>query len=128
MILVARDISRRFLEGALRLEAFSITHKPLEREELLMQLRRIMDRYYPPGEAAQSSEEPGGAAAISATHIIRPSVVRFDVEMGTEPVPQSDEKPQDLAPEDQAQQTPDQQPPTPTRRIFRFRITRFHRG
>jgi DNA-binding NtrC family response regulator len=50
VILVARDATRRFLEGALRLEAFSIAHKPLEREELLMQLRRVMERYYPLGQ------------------------------------------------------------------------------
>lgn len=46
VILVASQVSRRFLEDALRLAAFSVAHKPLEREELLMQLRRIFERFY----------------------------------------------------------------------------------
>ena len=46
VVLVARQTTRAFMEGALRLEAFSIVHKPLEREELLIQLRRIVERYY----------------------------------------------------------------------------------
>ncbi|NQU76527.1 MAG: response regulator [Planctomycetes bacterium] len=45
VVLVVRNITRRFLEGALRLEAFSIVHKPLEREELLIQLWRIVERH-----------------------------------------------------------------------------------
>ncbi len=46
VILVVREVTRRFMEDALRLTAFSIAHKPLEREELLIQLRRIIKRYY----------------------------------------------------------------------------------
>ena len=46
VVLVAGQVTRRFMEGALRLEAFSIVHKPLGREELLIQLRRIVDRCY----------------------------------------------------------------------------------
>ena len=44
VVLVAREATRRFMEGALRLAAFSIVHKPLEREDLLIQLRRIVER------------------------------------------------------------------------------------
>jgi DNA-binding NtrC family response regulator len=44
VVLVARSATRRFMEVALRLAAFSIVHKPLEREELLIQLRRIVER------------------------------------------------------------------------------------
>lgn len=44
VVLVAQEVSRRFLEDALRLAAFSVAHKPLEREELLMHLRRIFER------------------------------------------------------------------------------------
>lgn len=44
VVLVAQEVSRRFLEDALRLAAFSIAHRPLEREELLMHLRRIFER------------------------------------------------------------------------------------
>ena len=47
VVLVARRRSRRFMEGALRLAAFSVVDKPLEREELLIQLRRIVDRFGP---------------------------------------------------------------------------------
>ncbi len=46
VVLVAKQASRRFMEGALRLAAFSVVHKPLEREELLIQLRRIVERFY----------------------------------------------------------------------------------
>ena len=46
VVLVVRRATRRFMEGALRLEAFSVVHKPLEREELLVQLRRILERFY----------------------------------------------------------------------------------
>jgi len=46
VILVARRTPRRFMEGALRLAAFSIVHKPVEREELLIQLRRLVDRFH----------------------------------------------------------------------------------
>ena len=44
VVLVASSLSRRFLEGALRLEAFSVVRKPMQREELLIQLRRIVER------------------------------------------------------------------------------------
>jgi DNA-binding NtrC family response regulator len=44
VVLVIGQANRRFLEGALRLEAFSILHKPVEREDLLIQLRRIVER------------------------------------------------------------------------------------
>ena len=44
VVLVVRRATRRFMEGALRLDAFSVVHKPLEREELLVQLRRIVER------------------------------------------------------------------------------------
>lgn len=46
VVLVAHEVSRRFMEDALRLAAFSVVHKPLEREELLIQLRRIFERFY----------------------------------------------------------------------------------
>jgi len=46
VILVVREVTRRFMEDALRLTAFSIAQKPLEREELLIQLRLILKRYY----------------------------------------------------------------------------------
>jgi len=46
VVLVAQRTPRRFMEGALRLAAFSIVHKPVEREELLIQLRRLVDRFY----------------------------------------------------------------------------------
>lgn len=45
VVLVARRVSRRFMENALRLEAFCVVHKPLEREELLIQLRRLVERF-----------------------------------------------------------------------------------
>ena len=47
VVLVVREVSRRFMESALRLTAFSIVQKPIEREELLIQLRRILERFYP---------------------------------------------------------------------------------
>lgn len=46
VVLVTREVSRWFMEDALRLAAFSVAHKPLEREELLIQLRRIFERFY----------------------------------------------------------------------------------
>ena len=46
VVLVAQRTPRRFMEGALRLAAFSIVHKPIEREELLIQLQRLVDRFY----------------------------------------------------------------------------------
>ncbi len=46
VVLVAQQVSRRFLEDALRLAAFSVAHKPLEREELLIQVRLIIERYH----------------------------------------------------------------------------------
>lgn len=46
VVLVAHRTPRRFMEGALRLTAFSVVHKPVEREELLIQLRRLVDRFY----------------------------------------------------------------------------------
>lgn len=44
VVLVTGRVTRRFMEGALRLEAFSIVHKPVEREDLLIQLQRILQR------------------------------------------------------------------------------------
>lgn len=44
VVLVAQSVSRRFMEDALRLAAFSVAHKPLEREHLLIQLRRLLER------------------------------------------------------------------------------------
>ena len=44
VVLVTRQVSRPFLEGALRLKAFSIVHKPIGREELLIQVQRIVTR------------------------------------------------------------------------------------
>lgn len=110
VILVARDVSRRFLEGALRLEAFSIAHKPLEREDLLMQLRRIMDRYYPLGRPEPTPEVAPPGADVAA-----------DKPGGESPVAK-----------ESAQQPLGQDQPQPgtsgTRRTFYFRITRFRRG
>ncbi len=59
VVLVVREVSRRFMESALRLTAFSIVHKPLEREELLIQLRRILERFYPaPRTSRDSPDDP----------------------------------------------------------------------
>ena len=60
VVLVVRDVSRRFMESALRLTAFSVVHKPLEREDLLIQLRRMLERFHlmpPPGRPQDPSLE-----------------------------------------------------------------------
>jgi DNA-binding NtrC family response regulator len=44
VVVVARHADRRLLESALRLAAFSVVTKPLELEELLRQLQRLMVR------------------------------------------------------------------------------------
>lgn len=44
VVVVTRRNDRRLLESALRLTAFSVVSKPLELEELLRQIRRIMVR------------------------------------------------------------------------------------
>jgi DNA-binding NtrC family response regulator len=44
VVMVARQPDRRWLEDALRLEAFSVVTKPLALEELLRQIQRIMAR------------------------------------------------------------------------------------
>ena len=44
VVVVTRRNDRRLLESALRLAAFSVVHKPLELEELLRQIQRIMIR------------------------------------------------------------------------------------
>ena len=44
VVIVARSPDRRWLEDALRLEAFSVVNKPLALEELLRQIQRIMRR------------------------------------------------------------------------------------
>lgn len=44
VVVVTRRRDRRWLESALRLTAFSVVGKPLELEELLRQIRRIMIR------------------------------------------------------------------------------------
>ncbi|NLW87160.1 MAG: hypothetical protein GXY38_09830 [Planctomycetes bacterium] len=44
VVVVTRHSDRRWLEAALRLAAFSVVAKPLELEELLRQIRRIMIR------------------------------------------------------------------------------------
>ncbi|HUS47725.1 MAG TPA: response regulator [Phycisphaerae bacterium] len=44
VVVVTRRTDRRVLESALRLAAFSVVHKPLELEELLRQIQRIMIR------------------------------------------------------------------------------------
>ena len=44
VVMVARQPDRRWLEDALRLEAFSVITKPLALEELLRQILRIMQR------------------------------------------------------------------------------------
>jgi DNA-binding response OmpR family regulator len=116
VILVAREVSRRFLEGALRLEAFSIAHKPLEREELLIQLRRIMERYYP----TESAGETGGAESPPAVYETRVEILRpTEVAFNPPAQPVGDEQAQGQAPAPQAQQ--------PGRRTFYFRITHFRR-
>jgi len=44
VVVVTRRTDRRWLESALQLTAFSVVVKPLELEELLRQIRRIMIR------------------------------------------------------------------------------------
>ena len=44
MVVVTRRRDRRWLEHALRLAAFSVVAKPLELEELLRQIQRMMAR------------------------------------------------------------------------------------
>lgn len=44
VVVVTRRADRRLLEAALRLAAFSVVTKPLELEELLRQLQRLMVR------------------------------------------------------------------------------------
>ncbi len=44
VVVVTRHSDRRWLEAALRLAAFSVVAKPLELEELLRQIRRMMIR------------------------------------------------------------------------------------
>ena len=44
VVVVSQRRDRRLLEGALRLAAFSVVVKPLELEELLRQVRRMMVR------------------------------------------------------------------------------------
>lgn len=44
VVVVTRRTDRRWLESALHLTAFSVVAKPLELEELLRQIRRIMIR------------------------------------------------------------------------------------
>lgn len=75
VILVAREVSRRFLEGALRLEAFSVAHKPLEREDLLIQLQRIMERFYPRLEPGSPPAGDLGGTTDDAAG--RPPVIGF---------------------------------------------------
>ncbi len=44
VVVLTRHTERRWMESALRLTAFSIVNKPLELEELLRQIHRIMAR------------------------------------------------------------------------------------
>ncbi|MFP3938622.1 MAG: response regulator [Phycisphaerae bacterium] len=44
VVVVTTRRERRYLENALRLAAFSVVSKPLELEELLRQIQRMMDR------------------------------------------------------------------------------------
>lgn len=44
VVIVSRQVDRRLMENALKLAAFSVVQRPLELEELLRQLRRMMTR------------------------------------------------------------------------------------
>jgi len=44
VVIVSAQVDRRFMENALRLAAFSVVPRPLELEELLRQLSRMMMR------------------------------------------------------------------------------------
>ncbi len=44
VVVVTQHAERRWLEDALRLAAFSVVSRPLELEELLRQIQRMMDR------------------------------------------------------------------------------------
>jgi hypothetical protein len=136
VILVAREVSRRFLEGALRLAAFSIAHKPLEREELLIQLRRIMERYYPLGtpEEAAGQDEPQ-AHLEAGLFAARPVEIRFNSPselQAAQADAQAGQAGQNDLQAGQAGQNDPQagqagQPQPITRRTFYFRITHFRR-
>ncbi|MCL2701273.1 MAG: response regulator [Phycisphaerae bacterium] len=44
VVIVSGQVDRRFMENALKLAAFSVVQRPLELEELLRQLSRMMQR------------------------------------------------------------------------------------
>lgn len=44
VVIITHQPDRRYMENALRLEAFSVVQRPLELEELLRQIRRMMVR------------------------------------------------------------------------------------
>lgn len=44
VVVITAEMDRRFMENALRLAAFSVVQRPLQLEELLRQIRRMMIR------------------------------------------------------------------------------------